>query len=225
MKRLKKSASILSAAVLLFSSGVNSISAKSIDEISSRYEININEEISKAFNGETDLDIDMSEYFNVSFGGNEVEESDIYFTTTKLMDNKNETDTNLGMYATTILAESKTSHDSKVNSTYHVTAWLTIYWTDNLGPGNQLDSVSGGWSVESGYSVSFSERTLKTRGWNDASHYSRWVTNNPTSNTFSYGVNSLLPSNLTYFMFDAQSSVKLNNTTTMTLSVSTSMFD
>lgn len=227
MKKFKKVASILSVGVFFFGSSFNSVNAKSIDENLPLYEININEEMSKAFNGETDLDIDMSGYFNVSFENNEEEKVNIYFTTTKLTNDKIENNTNFDMYATTILAAPKTSHASKIDTKYHVVPWLTIYWTDYFGPGNKLNSVSGGWNLEAGYSASFSDRTLETRGWDDASHHSIWTTNSPTSNTFSYGASSLLPdASLSYYMFEAKSSVKVNNNSdAVTFSLSTSIFD
>ena len=192
-----------------------------------KYEVNIDDEINKAINGKTDLNIDMAKYFSISCSDSDTTETNIYSTTSKLINNDYELNGSFERYATTVLAQRRYAHDSDVRTSYNVTVWITIYWIDEFGPSNYLESVEGGWSVSPGNSVSFSNRELRTRGWDDASHYSAWVTNSPTSNSYTYGVGSLLPSNLPYFSFEAVSSVVLNNdiNNPLTFNVSTGLFD
>jgi len=123
--------------------------------------ININHEIERALNGITDVDSEEIMAKAVAFaackdGTKNMLPVDVYVTTRKIaeiparkctLDVQEEAKANT-VYATTavaVVSSNKSVTDSKEKS--HVTATITLYWTDNFGIYNELESVTGGWKV------------------------------------------------------------------------------
>lgn len=122
-------------------------------------QIDIDEEIDRAINGITDVESeDIIGRATATIKGKNGTENvpvpvDVYVTTRRITldtpivcaTDTQEIETNV-MYATTgvaVLSSSKSVTDSKEKN--YVTATVTLYWIDNLGVRNELESVSGGW--------------------------------------------------------------------------------
>lgn len=153
--------------------------------------VNYNEEISRAIDGKTDLPTSYSNTpIAVVSGDFEAQSVDTYTTTRKIQVQSIEDSISEPIYATTsvaVLSNEKSDSDS-VNAHY-VTAYITVYWRDNLGPKNDFLGASGGWDVDvdpnTGKKPSLSNRKVTLNAYYDASNWIR----KPFacySNTFNY---------------------------------------
>lgn len=225
----KRLCSILTIVALSFSLVVPAFAA--YDEIS--YEgnnflsIDVNEEVERALNGETDLEIDVPVRAVLELEDGTQENVQVYTTTrelsvpvTRAMSDSEK------VYATTAVAVATLSSDksdSNSKNNYYVTAYGTIYWRDNFGPNNEFLGASGGWdsdkNLDTGKYPTLSNAKVKMQGQSDARSYVyKWFY--PTTTTFSISESSF-DYNRWSFWFD--STITVDGKNTLTLMVSTGL--
>lgn len=98
-----------------------------------------------------------------------------------------------------------------------VTASLTVVWIDNLGPDNQLISVSGGWIPGDG---TVSNRMVEY-GLSYSGVWDHVATKYPTSNSFSYAA----PSDFVGLIINAFSTATCNGSSTIMCEVKPTILD
>lgn len=184
---MKKLVNLLAIFSLIVSMGV-SVSAAENDLPMERtvvdgvdITIDIEEEISRAKMGITDIDIPAP----VAISG-DIDDVQIYTTTRKIDQAKS---CNEQMYATTTVAVMPLSDEkSETNSEndYYVTAYGTLYWRDNLGTKNDFLGASGGWDCDTNPETkkkpTLSGRTVKLEAGTNA--------RDGVKKTFNYSSNS-----------------------------------
>lgn len=130
--------------------------------------IDIDEEISRAKKGITDIDTP-----SMMVASSDCDDVQLYTTTRRIEHPKSNSGEQL--YATTSvavmpLANEKTDSNS-VNANY-VTAYGTIYWRDNFGPDNDFLGASGGWDADvnpdTNKKPALSKRSVKLEAGTDA---------------------------------------------------------
>lgn len=223
----KRATSAILAIVMLFTlvtsvSATDTVSAESYDQ----HTVNIHEEIERALNGETDLEIDASDFASaelINLDGT-TEDVEIYVTTRELpmarSANNNET-----MYATTVVARAESVKTEIGNNSYDfVTGTLTLYWVDVFGPFNKFEGLTGSWvaanNPNTGRPATLSGRTvnLKGSGTQDFTGSPELLTRNFSSNTFSIEKGAISDGWLSY---SAESLVTINGGVVLHVSVAT----
>lgn len=186
-------------------------------------QIDIDEEIDRAINGITDVESeDIIGRATATIKGKNGTENvpvpvDVYVTTRRITldtpivcaTDTQEIETNV-MYATTgvaVLSSSKSVTDSKEKN--YVTATVTLYWIDNLGVRNELESVSGGWVS----AINPSTGTYPYLTNRSVYLYANQATMGPTDKTITVSGNNFyidgsnMPSN--YWTYSATSRVEI----------------
>lgn len=127
------------------------------------------------------------------------------------------------IYATTnvaVLSNEKSETNSKTQN--YVTAYLTLYWRDNVGMRNDFLGASGGWDVDknpsTGKVATLSNRVVTLQWVFDASNQGS-KNFYPSSNTFNIPESSFDYSTLAFIL---TSTVKINGSSTLKLTVQTS---
>lgn len=204
--------------------------------------INVDEEIARAINGITDInvsDMDAPLVVAVASTSDNSMPVEVYSTTRKInlpisstavaTNQSNSVNAESTIYATTSVAllaatgEEK-SDDNSENERY-VTAYGTIYWRDNFGMGNDFLGASGGWKRDinpntNQYPTLSSEKSILLVGQTDARDrvhewfYTTGMSFYISEDDFDY----------TRHLFWFDSTVEIDGEYDFTLNVSTSMF-
>ena len=108
--------------------------------------IDIEEEIYRAKNGITD--VDMPSMMTISSDSDDLQ----LYTTTRKISTAKPLDNDAQLYATTSVAVMPLASEDKLDTDsinyFHVTAYGTVYWRDNLGINNDFLGASGGWDPD-----------------------------------------------------------------------------
>lgn len=104
----------------------------------------------------------------------------------------------------TLMARSSSPTSGESDPVDGVKALLTISWNDFLGTNNQLNSVSGSWSVGD---ETISQRYVRYSAQDVWGNTLQALTKNPTGNTFSYE-----PTDFTGYKFFLYSSAIIDST-------------
>lgn len=104
----------------------------------------------------------------------------------------------------TLMARSSSPTSGESDPMDGVKAILTISWNDFLGTNNQLNSVSGSWSVGN---ETISQRFVRYSAQDVRGNTLQALTKNPTGNTFSYE-----PTDFTGYKFFLYSSATIDST-------------
>lgn len=169
-----------------------------------QHDIDIKEEINRALNGISDIPVsqelkDKVTATVINSNGEEMD-AEVYYTIREI---PNYTRTfsvqNAGtQYVMTAFARSKqkvSDDDARSGKDgLDAYAYASLYWTDNFGNNNTLDSVSGGWDVDGNTTVKSNSRKITygrsaTGGGGTSSSISK--TKYPRSNTFEYSVTGI----------------------------------
>lgn len=176
--------------------------------------VDIKEEISRAMKGISDLSCDP-----IVIASCDVDEEltvETYTTTRKIQMGLTSDIDNSGtsIYATTAVAvASQDKADTGSKYSNYVTAYATIYWTDNFGISNKFLGASGGWDVDvnpnTGVKPTLSNRTITLGAYYQASTSAekKFTT---SSNTFNFS-----ESDFDYYgwMLSVETSVKISGVT------------
>lgn len=226
----KRATSAILAIVMLFTlvtsvSATDTVSAESYDQ----HTVNIHEEIERALNGETDLEIDASDFVSaelINLDGT-TEDIDVFTTTRELSLPASYAYNDKKAYATTVVARATKiteDHAENVNKQEFVTASMTLFWIDNFGIYNEFVALSGSWVVapnpSTGKTATLSNRkvTLNAKGLQGLTDYEDTLTRYPTTNTFSIGDSEYPDGWLSYY---ADSWVTINGVQTLHVKVET----
>ena len=199
--------------------------------------IDIETEITRALNGETDLPANQAHCtvnaFTVDqYGNKQGVDVDVYVTTRKLTQandasayavNRPESAT----YATTAVAvlSSKDKSDSNSTTMEYVTATMTIFWCDVLGINNEFMGLSGNWTIatnpSTGKKATLSQRAVTLRGVGITANSQGTVYRiRPNSNSFEILDREYEDG---WWAYEARSEAKINNSEWLVLEVSTGM--
>lgn len=189
---MKRFLSVLVASVLCCSLGVPAFAVSEISDVAAEHylSVDINEEIERALNGETDIEIDTTDFAEAVLerADGTKENVDVY-TTTRVLPVPMSFNAEGRVYATTAVASLHAKDKSDVNTgnKEYVTATITLFWTDVFGPANNFRGVSGSWTVatnpDTGKEATLSNRSVALQGsgiGNQGDVYRIY----PTSNTF-----------------------------------------
>lgn len=158
--------------------------------------VDIDEEISRALNGITDVEAQATCSLSDDSSDNST------YTTTRRIGSVDGTDS--CVYATTSVKRCATNSSAKG----YVTAFGTIYWVDNFGTANNLVSISGGWKFDEKPNGTYARLTGKhifVKGTSDARHQ--------RTHTFDYR-DEYIPDNYTYSVDEMPEIKALNDFTT-----------
>ena len=191
--------------------------------------VDVEEEITRAIEGITDLQIPDSKS-PIAVVSGELDEQCLIetYTTTRMIqapyNNAYMAGENEPIYATTSVAVlSKDKSDSGSKNKNYVTAYATVYWRDNLGIGNEFLGASGGWDLDTdpstGRKPSLSNRRVTLEAYLDASNYVD-DTFTPSGNTFEYSEDDF---DYMGFILSVDTSVKINSDSTLTLHVASGL--
>ena len=219
----KKLLSVLVVTVLCFSLSVPAFAVSDVKDVE-RSPIDIDVEIERALNGETDLEIDTTDLAQAVLEGEDgtVEDVEVYVTTRVLpMQMSVSGGTN---YATTVVAALPATDKTDVSTgdKDYVTATVTLYWTDVLGTANKFRGVSGSWTVatnpSTGKKATLSNSKVALQGSGPtARDYGEWYYIYPTSNSFEIKDSEYADG---WWAYEAKSTVKINSSNTLTVKVS-----
>lgn len=179
---------IILAMSILFAMAVPASADNAIlDEECVPFAINVDEEIERALNGETDLEVDdiitPSAWLEDEYGN--VENVEVFVTTRELTMTTYAAGAAYDgekIYATTVVASTDEKSESNSNVRDYVTATVTLVWVDKVGWKNEIVSASGSWSIDknpnTGKKATLDKKTVLINGkymWggqNDPRHYS-----------------------------------------------------
>ncbi len=159
--------------------------------------VDIHEEIERALNGETDLEIDASDFVSaelINLDGT-TEDVDVLTTTRELSLPASYAYSGRKAYATTVVARAaaRQNDGQNINKEELVTGTMTLFWIDNFGIYNEFVALSGSW-VAAPYpgtnkTATLSNRkvTLNAKGLQGLKEYEDTLTRYPTANTFTIG--------------------------------------
>lgn len=192
--------------------------------------VNINDEICRALNSETDLRIANTGEASIEKSDGSKELVKVYTTTRAIempMVMTVDDASNGQIYATTTVATFALSNektDSNSVNDYYVTAYGTVYWRDNLGTVNEFLGASGGWRCDKDPNTDkipkLSDAKVKMQGQGNARDYiSKWFRNLSTTGF------TIKESDFDYtrFSFWFDSYVTINGEDTLKLTVGTSI--
>ncbi len=187
--------------------------------------IDIDKEIERALNGETDVMIDATDFAEAVLEREDGTKENVkVYTTTRALPVPMSVYSGGTVYATTavaaLLATDKT--DVSTGSKEYVTATITLYWTDVLGLYNEFRGVSGSWTVatnpDTGKKATLSERKVSLRGAGPtAKDEGDWYSISPSSDSFEIQDNEYEDG---WWAYEAISKVKINSKEVLSVSVS-----
>ena len=173
---MKRLLSALIVAVLIGSLGVPAFAVYEIPNVAEEdyLSVDIDVEIERALNGETDIEIDTTDFAEaVLVRADGTKEDVAVYTTTKVLPVPLtiDVDGDVGcVYATTAVAALPATDKTDISDKEleYVTAVLTLYWTDVLGTANNFRGLSGSWTVatnpDTGKKATLSKRYVTVKG-------------------------------------------------------------
>ncbi len=189
---IKRFCGVLLVLVLCCSLAVPSFAVRSTSDMveGEYFSIDIDEEIERALNGETDIAIDATDFAEaVLVKSDGTKENVEVYTTTRSLIVPASIGIDSTIYATTVVASLPATDkvaDSSGTKEY-VTATVTLFWTDVLGLANEFKGATGSWVIgtnpDTGKKASLSKRIVAVRGTGIGTK-GDWYHEYPTSNTF-----------------------------------------
>lgn len=161
---------VVMAFVMLFAMAVPASANNAIpDKECVPFSINVDEEIERALNGETDLELDADISAAAWLEDKDGTPEDVeVFVTTREFSSARSVDDGIKRYATTVVARAKVKSEVNSRELDYVTGTVTLYWIDNPGIENELVSVSGSWNIatnpNTGAKATLSEKKVEIIG-------------------------------------------------------------
>lgn len=194
--------------------------------------INIDEEIERALNGDTDLEIDADSIASAWLEDEDGNKQDVEFlVTTRELPTTKAINGGKKFYATTVVAGAKVKPETNSDELNGVTGTVTLYWIDNLGVGNELVSVNGSWKIvkdpNTGIIATLSKKHVVIFGKYALGGEQQEYTQNISDNSYSFNIEAtkdiILPG---YTLYSATSYATLNGNpkTVLKVEAKTSIF-